>query len=130
MKTHFQNPFLLLVLLAGLCLIPAGRMTAQTFTILHTFTGGSDGANPGGDLVLSGNTLYGSTGGGGSGVGTVFKVNTDGSGFTNLHSFIALNNYTNSDGANPSGGLLLSGNTLYGTAVFGGSSGYGTVFAV
>ena len=28
------------------------------FTILHIFTGGSDGATPGGQLVLSGHTLY------------------------------------------------------------------------
>jgi uncharacterized repeat protein (TIGR03803 family) len=54
----------------------------------------------------------------------VFKVNTDGTGFTNLHSF------TGSDGASPYAGLILSGNTLYGTARIGGSSGYGTVFAV
>src|SRR5439155_7669597 len=37
---------------------------------------------------------------------------------------------TNSDGANPFGGLILSGNTLYGTATYGGSSGRGTVFSL
>ena len=57
--------------------------------------------------------------GGSSGNGTVFAVNTDGTGFTNLHSFTAgvdLQLYTNSDGAYPYAGLILSGNTLYGTA--------------
>src|ERR1039458_3863906 len=34
------------------------------------------------------------------------------------------------DGSNPYGGLVLSGNILYGTASEGGSSGNGTVFAV
>ena len=51
--------------------------------------------------------------GGSSGNGTVFAVNTDGTGFTNLHSFYCC---TNSDGAYPYAGLILSGNTLYGTA--------------
>ena len=86
-------------------------------------------------MILSGNTLYGTaSAGGSSGNGTVFAVNTDGTGFTNLHSFTATSGSqaygTNSDGANPYGGLILSGNTLYGTARYGGSSGNGTVFAV
>ena len=49
--------------------------------------------------------------------------------FTNLHSFTALSGPfppTNSDGANLVGGLILSGNTLYGTAQAGGGSGVGT----
>ena len=62
----------------------------------------------------------------------MFAVNTDGTGFTNLHSFTAtlLADCTNSDGAIRMAGLILSGNTLYGTASDGGSSGNGTVFAV
>src|ERR1035437_628709 len=124
MKTYIKNLFLLPALVAGLGLIPAGRVTAQTFTNLHSFTG-SDGVNPYAGLILSGNTLYGTAfQGGSSGAGTVFAVNTNGTGFTNLHSF----NY--SDGANPQAGLILSGNTLYGAAYGGGSSGAGTVFAV
>src|ERR1044071_5904591 len=103
------------------------------FTVLHSFTGGSDGANPRAGLISSGNTLYGTASqGGSSDNGTVFAVNTDGTGFTNLHSFTATADfiYTNSDGASPRAGLVLSGNTLYGTAVSGSVSGYGTVFAV
>jgi uncharacterized repeat protein (TIGR03803 family) len=130
LKTRIKNLFLLPALMAGLGLIPAGRVTAQTFTTLHSFTG-SDGASPYAGLILSGNTLYGTAyDGGSSGNGTVFKVNTDGMGFTNLHSFTALSNSTNSGGASPYAGLILSGNTLYGTASQGGSSGNGTVFAV
>jgi len=37
---------------------------------------------------------------------------------------------TNSDGANPEGGLILSGSTLYGTAHGGGPTDDGTVFAL
>src|ERR1035437_150540 len=134
MKTYIIKLFLLPALIAGLGLIPAGRVTAQTFTTLHSFIWRSDGAAPEAGLILSGNTLYGTAlEGGTSGYGTVFAVNTDGTGFTNLHSFTAYSGpypYTNSGGANPQAGLIVSGNTLYGTAFFGGSSGWGTVFAV
>ncbi len=126
--------------------MPASRVTAQTFTNLYSFTAthanssgastNSDGAYPAAGLILSGNTLYGTTSGGGTnGNGTVFAVNTDGTGFTNLHTFTALSapDYqggTNSDGANPVAGLLQSGIYLYGTAQSGGTNGSGTVFAV
>ncbi len=106
------------------------------FTNLHSFTGGSDGSHPFGGLILSGHPLYGTASGGGiSGAGTVFAINIDGTGITNLHSFTAggydsSNNYTNSDGAYPQTGLVISGNILYGAAFQGGSSGVGTVFAV
>src|SRR5664280_2550181 len=145
MNTHTKTLFtrlgaawLLPALIAGLGLMPAGRATAQPFATLHSFPVSvsgvnSDGAKPLGGLILSGNTLYGTAqGGGGSGVGTVFAINTDSSGFTNLHSFTATTgpNFTNSDGAHPYAVLILSGKTLYGTSVDGGSSGNGTVFAV
>jgi uncharacterized repeat protein (TIGR03803 family) len=104
------------------------------FTTLYSFSAtnangfNSDGAGPDG-LILSGNTLFGTTYyGGGSGDGTVFSINTDGTGFTTLHSFSATDtNGFNSDGAGPSG-LIIAGNTLYGTTYYGGSFGAGTVF--
>ena len=97
------------------------------FTILHSFSGNSDGANPQAGLFLSGNTLYGTTQyGGSSGNGTVFVVSTNGAGYTNLYSF----SNGNSDGANPAAGLILSGDVLFGTTANGGSADAGTVFAV
>jgi len=114
----------------------ATDLSAQTLTVLHSFTWGSDGAMPQAGLILSDNTLYGTAyRGGSSDFGSVFKVNTDGTGFTILHSFTTSSGpsygpFTNSDGAHPIAGLVLSGNTLYGTAVDGGSSGSGTVFKV
>src|SRR6266850_1525513 len=141
--SNSKNPFVLPTLIAGFSLILAGRMTAQTFTTLHSFTtpsslppyGNSDGANPIASLILSGNILYGTaSGGGSSGDGAVFSVSTDGTGFANLYSFTTVSgifpSITNSDGANPNSGLILSGNTLYGTARIGGSSGCGTVFSL
>jgi uncharacterized repeat protein (TIGR03803 family) len=100
---------------------------------LYSWTN-SDGDYPLSVLVVSSNTLYGTAEGGGSeGFGTVFAINTDGSGFTNLYNFTAtagILGSTNSDGATPSAGLILSGNILYGTTYGGGSGGYGTVFAI
>ena len=81
-------------------------------------------------MILSGNTLYGSAAGGGSaGNGTVFTVHTDGTGFTTLHTFTAVS-VTNSEGAGPGAGLILSSNTLYGTTSHGGSWDSGTVFSL
>ncbi len=104
----------------------------SNFTTIYAFTGGNDGASPAGDLIVSGNTLYGTAQQGGSnGFGTVFSLSTSGSNFTNLHSFTG-----GADGADPSpGSLLLWSNTLYGAADYGGSngydrSGYGTVFSL
>lgn len=109
--------------------------------VLHSFSAfganasgyptNADGAWPQCKLVLSGNTLYGTTQYGGLaylplGQGTLFKINTDGTGFTNLHFFAGYPN----DGSIPLGGLVLSGNTLYGTASAGGPSGYGTIFSI
>src|SRR6266576_829980 len=126
MTTYLKNQFFLFVLIAGVALTQARQMTAQT-----TIPVNSDGINPNAGVIVSGNTLYGTTAtAGNSGQGTVFALNTDGTGFTNLYSFTANPFGTNSDGAYPISGLILSSNTLYGTARFGGSSGNGTVFSV
>lgn len=100
-------------------------------TVLHAFTGGSDGAFPAGRLVRddTGN-LYGATSFGGSltacyggGCGTVFKVDPNGK-ETVLYAFPG-----GSDGMYPYGGVIMdkSGN-FYGTTYWGGDSscgGYG-----
>lgn len=90
------------------------------------------GASPGRRMALSGGRLYGTASAGGTaGNGTVFALSTNGSGFVVLHDFGLLdsNTGTNSDGAQPCGGLVVSGATLYGTASAGGSGG-GVVFCL
>jgi uncharacterized repeat protein (TIGR03803 family) len=154
MKLYFKKTFALPMLAVALVYGLAGHVTAQTLTTLYSFSAAfpytisnalgvsgpwytnSDGFGPN-DVILSGDTLYGTTFAGGAGAnGTVFKVNTNGTGFTVLHSFMPPSGYVadrgevNSDGANPNGSLILSGNTLYGTASQGGNWGGGTVFAV
>ena len=102
----------------------------SNFALLHAFTGGTDGANPAGNLILDSGTLYGMTSAGGGGsdnYGTIFSINTDGSGFTLLHDFAG----GTSDGADPYGSLILDSGKLYGmTSNGGGSSNYGTVFSM
>ena len=98
------------------------------YTLLHSFAGpGSDGREPLGSLILSGSTLFGMTGKGGTyDLGTVFRMETDGSGFSLLHSFAGIPD----DGQFPNGSLILSGSTLYGVTVWGGNSGNGAIFSI
>ncbi len=75
MKT--KKLLLVPALIAVLNLLPAGRVTAQTLTVLHSFTYGSDGAYPNAGLITnsSGNTLYGTAVQGGSSArGTVVSI--------------------------------------------------------
>jgi len=90
------------------------------FTNLYSFTNGSDGAYPIAELILAGNSLYGTASDDGSegyegGYGALFSMNTNGTGFKILHTFsptsTGLVAGTNSDGALP-GRLILAGNTL------------------
>jgi uncharacterized repeat protein (TIGR03803 family) len=107
-----------------LALTLAAVASAQTYTVLKSFTG-DDGAEPNAGLVLADGILYGTTAqGGSSSCGTVFQVNTDGSAYS------VLKNFTGSDGLYPEAGLALGGSTLYGTACWGGSSEEGVVFRV
>jgi hypothetical protein len=78
--------------------------------------------------VLFGSTLYGTTGSGNPGWGTVFAVNTNGTGFTNFYHFTGT-----TDGCYPYGTLVLSGGTLFGTTSGGYDYEgwvYGTIFSV
>ncbi len=93
------------------------------FHLLHTFSGGTNGASPVGGLALVGSTLYGATNGTAS--NTIFQVNTDGTGFHVLRYL------QGSDGASPSGDFTLIGSTLFSTtqAQFF-TSYYGTTFSI
>jgi len=98
------------------------------FGLLYSFAGTStDGGLPLGTPLLIGSTLYGTTQGGGtSGNGTIFKVDTDGTGFSLMHSFSS----SGTDGFQPDASLVASGSTLFGTTVRGGSPHNGTIFDI
>jgi uncharacterized repeat protein (TIGR03803 family) len=101
--------------------------TNRALTSLYSFTDGNDGAQPYAGLVQgSDGNFYGTTSSAGTnGLGTVFKINTNGA-LTTLHSF----NGTN-DGGGPKAGLVQgSDGNFYGTTYGGGTNGYGTVFKI
>ena len=120
-----MNRLTVCLILLSAVVSPSFLANASPITILHSFTQSPDGAYPYGGLVLSGSTLYGMTAGGGSGYGTVFKVNTDQSGYSVLHTFT-----DGFDGADPHGSFTLSGSTLYGTTNDGGAFGGGNLLKV
>jgi len=110
----------------GLGMIYAVNTNGTGFTPLYSFALEPDGYNPAAGLVLSGTTLYGTARVGGTNHGgTLFKINTNGTGYAILHWF------TNTpDGSSPQSELVLSGGTLYGTTAYGGTNGYGTIFSI
>lgn len=107
-----------------------------TETVLHTFTGGSDGAFPQAGLVMDQNgALYGTAYGGGAGAGAVYQLTPPATAaspwaFTVLYAFSG-----GSDGANPQSRLVMDqAGALYGTTFYGGllqcplNTGCGTLF--
>jgi uncharacterized repeat protein (TIGR03803 family) len=98
-----------------------------TWTDLHTFVLGTDGAESYAGLTLYGGNLYGTaTIGGTSNCGTVFELTPNGSGGWNYRT---IHEFDGTRGANPESGVVFdaSGN-LYGTTYIGGSDGYGVLF--
>jgi uncharacterized repeat protein (TIGR03803 family) len=101
--------------------------------VLYSFTGGSDGQDPIGQMVDVNGTLYGTTEGGLGVNGTVFSLSPSGAEKV-LHTFAG-----GSDGASPRSGLTDVRGTLYGTTATGGDgdcsnpvggSGCGTVYSI
>lgn len=98
-------------------------------SVLYSFTSGADGGSPtaGGVVFDNAGNLYGTAFlGGAYNTGVVYELSPAGSGWIEkvLYDFQSGN-----DGGNPIGGLIFdpSGN-LYGTTVYGGSGGGGTIF--
>jgi len=133
---------LVLVFIVTTMTIPAAQ--AQTFTVLHTFTGTADGANPlDAGLAMDGaGSLYGATALGGpqteacsyfGSCGTVFKLSPRGSSWT----FDTLYGFTGgSDGNYPDAPIAFGPDgVIYSTTFFGGSNncnyhGCGVVYSL
>lgn len=136
----FRSAIAVLIGMAVLPMIAAPAAQAQTYTVIHSFTGGADGGNPEGGLIMdAAGNLYGTTLGEfqrcGDQCGTVFKMKNTGQGWilTPLYKFSGTG-----DGANPHAGVVFGPDgALYGTTEFGGLQcpsddfnevGCGTVF--
>ena len=113
---------------ALLCL----NLSAQNFTVLHTFTGSNDGVSPFATLTMdAAGNLYGTAEAGGSqGAGTVFKLTNRSSGWllTTLYSFTG-----GEDGGQPRSSVIFGPDgRLYGNTYAGGnpicSGGCGTIY--
>jgi len=114
-----------------------GAKGEWTLTTLYSFDE-TDGAFPGGGVIFdAAGNLYGVTNAGGAynssdcnvGCGTVFELTPGGGTWTEtvLHSFDA----NGVDGYAPYGPLIAdAAGNLYGTTVYGGAHGYGTVFEI
>jgi uncharacterized repeat protein (TIGR03803 family) len=99
-----------------------------TFSVVHSFGGGDPnallpytGVTQGPDGLLYGTTRRG----GNNNTGVVYRVATDGSGYTVLHHFVT------SSGAEPQGALVVGpDNLLYGTTMTGGANDRGTIYRI
>lgn len=105
---------------------------AQTFQVLHTFTGGADGYAPTSVVLDGAGNLYGDTGYGGNyesscnyvgsptGCGVVFKMSHHGSSWI----FAPLASFNGANGYEPEQGITIAPNgTLYSTTFYGGPGG-------
>jgi len=102
-------------------------------TKLLDFDGVANGMSPLGSLFSDGSFLYGMTSAGGThnglgapnGIGVIFRIKPDGTGYTKLHDF---ENTANADGQSPRGSLISDGTFLYGMTAQGGTNNKGTIF--
>ena len=117
-------PLTLVFALLGPAAVPVAQ--AQTYSVVHSFRGEPDGADPQASLIQdpAGN-LYGTTSEGGkTNAGSVFTLNTSGNESV-LHSFTQ----NRHDGSFPEARLAISGTgELYGTTYEGGPADAGAVF--
>jgi len=126
MKTKIKS-LLTLGFIVQALILSAGAQSGVLFTSLYSFTGGNDGAIPMAALVQGSDGFFYDTtfNGGTNGVGTVFKINSNGV-LTSLYSFTNGN-----EGANPQAGLVQgSDGNFYGTTSLGGTNSAGTVFKI
>jgi uncharacterized repeat protein (TIGR03803 family) len=131
--TYHRLPLLTIATLRFLAIILlcTTAAQAQTFSVLHTFTGGADGGIPYSGLTFdSTGLLYGTTSIGGNmaacpnGCGVVFQLKQRNSQWT----LTPLYQFSNVDGATPLAGVADANGVLYGTTFKGGSAGDGTVY--
>lgn len=125
-RVLFAKPFTFVLVLAC-CFVLMQSAHAQSFYVMHNFTGGADGANALNGLMMgAAGFMYGTTSAGGAyGNGTIFRIGPTGI-FQTIYAFKG-----GSDGSSPQGFLIEdSAGHLYGTTESGGTFGGGTVFRI
>ena len=96
------------------------------FTKMYDFGGSNNGKNPFGTLISDGSFLYGTTRQGGTAnKGTLFKINSNGSGYAKIFDFLGTSN-----GSGPQSSLIFDGINLYGMTTQGGTSNFGVIFKI
>ena len=117
----------LLVMISLFSVTIAQGAQAQTFSVIHYFTGGLDGDTPyAGVTVGPSGVLYGTAAkGGANAVGTVFKLSQVDSVWVSS----PLYEFTGGNGALPLGGVVIGPNgALYGTTFGVGVNTYGALY--
>ena len=126
-RSSMLGAALTLATLGTLAMVAMQPAQAQTFTVLHNFTGGADGESPYvGVTIAPSGVLYGTTRLGGThGIGTAFRLTPEGSGWV----FSPLYEFTGGlDGEQPVGGIAIGPNgVLYGTTPYAGINDGGSV---
>jgi uncharacterized repeat protein (TIGR03803 family) len=98
---------------------------AQTFSVIHTFSGGSDGYRPYAGVTIGGGNLYGTASLGGGGNGTVYEINRSG---VNWFTF-PISYLRGSGGTYPEARMVVGPDgRLYSTTRAGGGAQNGLVF--
>jgi uncharacterized repeat protein (TIGR03803 family) len=103
-----------------------------TQSVLHAFTGGSDGSGPGSPVILDAHgNLYGTTPtGGAKGFGVVYEVKRGADEIWNLKVLHTFTGGIDGLGGSASRMLLDSAGNFYGVNTVGGAHGFGNVFAL
>ena len=103
--THHYHEYKIALVALAVFTLTVATLSAQDYTVLHSFNGVPDGAYPRVGVVAGGNTFYGTTIGLGiQNGGTIWKVNQDGTGYA------VLKNFDSSGGINPNASLVTDGN--------------------
>ena len=101
-----------------------------TQSVIHTFTGGSDGSGPGSPVAIDKHgDVWGTTPtGGADGMGVVYQIRPTASGDWTLH--VAHTFTGGADGGGGSAGRFLidAAGNLYNVCTVGGANGFGTVY--
>lgn len=95
------------------------------YSKLLDFDGSNNGSYPNSTLYSDGTFLYGTTGSGGvNGMGVIFKIMADGTGYQKLIDFNGTNGFA------PEGPLISDGTYLYGICPGGGTGNLGTIYRI